>query len=99
MNEAGFTIGRFKVRSLMREAGLKSRQPDPSPYKKYGKARVDIPNLLDRQFDVPEPNKVWRGEISYIWAGDRWHRYRSSSPVRKKSRVKAIHRHYVSSPH
>ena len=73
MNEAGFTIGRFKVRSLMREAGLKSRQPGPSPYKKYGQARVDIPNLLDRQFDVPEPNKVWCGDISYIWAGDRWH--------------------------
>ena len=73
MNEAGFTIGRFKVRSLMREAGLKSRQPGPSPYKKYGQARVDIPNRLDRQFDVPEPNKVWCGDISYIWAGDRWH--------------------------
>lgn len=65
MNDAGFPIGRFKVRSLMREAGLKSRQPGPSPYKKYGQARVDIPNLLDRQFDVPEPNKVWCGDISY----------------------------------
>ena len=73
MNDAGFPIGRFKVRSLMREAGLKSRQPGPSPYKKYGQARVDIPNLLDRQFDVPEPNKVWCGDISYVWAGDRWH--------------------------
>jgi putative transposase len=34
---------------------------------------VDIPNLLDRQFDVPAPNRVWCGGISYIWAGDRWH--------------------------
>lgn len=58
MNDAGFTIGRFKVRSLMREAGLTSRQPGPNPYKKYGQARVDIPNMLDRQCDVPEPNKV-----------------------------------------
>jgi len=73
MNDAGFTSGRFKVRSLMREAGLKSGQPGPSPYKKYGQARVDIPNLLDRQFDVPEPNKVWCSDISYVWAGDRWH--------------------------
>ena len=58
MNDAGFTIDRFKVRGLMREASLKSGQPGPSPYKKYGQARVGIPNLLDRQFDVPEPNKV-----------------------------------------
>ena len=38
MNEAGFTIGRFKVRSLLRQAGLKSRQLGPSLYKKYGQA-------------------------------------------------------------
>ena len=59
MNLAGFSIGRFKVRSLMREAGLRSGQPGPSPYKKHGQARVDIPNLLDRQFDVPAPNRVY----------------------------------------
>ena len=70
---AGFPIGRFKVRSLMREAGLRSGQPGPRPYKKHGQARVDIPNLLDRQFDVPAPNRVWCGDISYVWAGDRWH--------------------------
>ena len=73
MTEEGFTIGRVKVRRLMREAGLKSRQPGPSPYKKYGQARVDIPNLLDRQFDVPEHNQVWCGDISYVWVGGRWH--------------------------
>ena len=55
---AGFPVGRFKVRSLMREAGLRSGQPGPRPYKKHGQARVDIPNLLDRQFDVPTPNRV-----------------------------------------
>ena len=70
---SGFTDGRFKVRSLMREAGSQSGQPGPGPYKKYGQARVDIPNLLDRQFDVPAPNRVWCGDISYVWAGDRWH--------------------------
>lgn len=73
MNDSGVKIGRFKVRSLMREAQLRSRQPGPSPYKKYGQARVDIPNLLDRQFTVEAPNTVWCGDISYIWAGDRWH--------------------------
>ena len=64
---AGFPIGRFKVCSLMREAGLRSGQPGPRPYKKHGQARVDIPNLLDLQFDVPAPNRVWCGDISYVW--------------------------------
>ena len=59
--------------ALMREAGLRSGQPGPRPYKKHGQARVDIPNLLDRQFDGPAPNRVWCGDISYVWAGDRWH--------------------------
>ena len=68
-----FTVGHFKARSLMREAGLQSGQPGPSPYKKNGQARVDIPNLLDRRFDVPAPNRVWCEEISYVWTGDRWH--------------------------
>lgn len=42
-------------------------------YNKYRQVRVDLPNLLDRQFDVPEPIKVWCGDISYVWAGDGWH--------------------------
>lgn len=58
MIEEGITIGRFKVSSLMREAGLRSRQPGPSPYKIYGHERVDIPNLLDRQLGVAKPNKA-----------------------------------------
>lgn len=73
MTGEGCAIGRLKTRNLMREAGLKSRQPGPSPYKKYDQARVDIPNRLDRQFEVPEPNKAWCGDIVYEWAGDRWH--------------------------
>jgi len=28
--------------------------------------------LLDRQFDVVEPNTVWCGDVTYIWTGNRW---------------------------
>ncbi|MEK8318238.1 hypothetical protein P2O67_26635, partial [Escherichia coli] len=31
-----------------------------------------LPNLLERQFAVPEPDRVWCGDITYIWAGNRW---------------------------
>ena len=69
--DAGFPIGRFTVRSLMRESSLVSRQPGHR-YKRTGQARVDIPNLLDRQFDVTKPNKVWCGDITYVWTGEQW---------------------------
>lgn len=34
--------------------------------------RLDIPNLLDRKFDVETPDQVWCGDITYIWTGQRW---------------------------
>jgi putative transposase len=73
MRELGFRIGRFKVGRLMDEANLVCKQPGPHKYKLAEVERVDIPNLLDRQFDVAGPDQVWCGDISYIWAGHRWH--------------------------
>ena len=72
LSEQGISIGRFKVRSLMREAGLICKQPGPHKYKKATVERVDIPNELDRQFNLEKPNHVWCGDITYIWAGSRW---------------------------
>ena len=72
LRELGYPVGRFKVRRLMAEANLVSSQPGHK-YKKTGQARVDIPNLLERQFSVAQPNQVWCGAITYVWAGDRWH--------------------------
>lgn len=73
MQELGYQVGRFKVRSLMKEAGLLSKQPGSHSYKSVQMERPDIPNLLKREFDVVEPNKVWCGDITYVWAGSRWH--------------------------
>jgi putative transposase len=69
----GTVIGRFKVRSLMREVGLISKQPGQHRYKKATEERVDIPNRLNREFDVLKPDTVWCGDITYIWAQGRWH--------------------------
>ncbi len=73
MRERGFTIGRFKVRRLMSEAALVSKQPGSHAYKLEGAERADIPNHLDRQFDVDAPNKIWCGDITYVWVDSRWH--------------------------
>lgn len=73
MQEEGEQIGRFKVRSLMRELALISKQPGSHAYKKATVERPDIPNTLNRAFDVEAPNQVWCGDITYVWAQGKWH--------------------------
>jgi putative transposase len=73
MREDGISIGRFKVRRLMQEQGLISKQPGSHAYKQATVERPDIPNRLNREFDVSAPNQVWCGDITYIWAQGRWH--------------------------
>ncbi|SHM98763.1 hypothetical protein SAMN05216593_105202 [Pseudomonas asturiensis] len=73
MQEGGEKIVRFKVRGLMRELELVSKQPGSHAYKQATFERPDIPNILNRAFDVPTPNQVWCGDITYIWAQGKWH--------------------------
>jgi putative transposase len=72
LREEGLDVGRFKARSLMKEMGLVSKQPGSYKYKKATVERVDIPNVLAREFEVAAPNKVWCGDITYVWAGGQW---------------------------
>ncbi|CAD5736834.1 IS911 transposase orfB [Escherichia coli] len=50
--------------------------PEPEPgkhqYKNARQEHTSLSNLLERQFAVPEPDRVWCGDITYIWAGNRW---------------------------
>ncbi len=73
MRDDGEQLGRFKVRSLMRELDLVSKQPGSHAYKRATVERLDIPNILNREFDVPAPNQVWCGDITYIWAQGKRH--------------------------
>ncbi|SFU15934.1 putative transposase [Pseudomonas marincola] len=66
-------MGRFKVRKLMNELNLISKQLGSHAYKKATVERPDIPNVLDREFTVSAPNEVWCGDITYVWAQGRWH--------------------------
>jgi len=73
MREDGIEIGRFKIRKLMSEMKLISKQPGSHAYKKAAGERPDIPNALDRAFTVSAPNEVWCGGITYVWVQGRWH--------------------------
>ncbi|WP_141121762.1 IS3 family transposase [Pseudomonas aeruginosa] len=73
LREEGVTIGRFRVRRLMRELGLVSKQPGSHAYRQAMVERPDIPNRLNREFATEHPNQVWCGDITYVWAQGRWH--------------------------
>lgn len=65
MQEDGEQIGRFKVRGLMRELELVSKLTGSHAYKQATIERPDIPNLLNREFNVSTLNQVWCGDITY----------------------------------
>ncbi|EON12912.1 transposase, partial [Pandoraea sp. SD6-2] len=71
LREQGTTVGRFKVSRLMDELGLICKQPGNHAYKRATVERIDIPNVLNREFDVATPNQVWCGDITYLWAQGR----------------------------
>ncbi len=52
MQEEGYKVGRYRVRSLMRELNLTCKQPGSHKYKQATVERPDIPNRLNREFAV-----------------------------------------------
>ncbi len=56
----------------MSELGLNSKQPGSHAYKPARNERPDTPNILSRKFNRDSANQVWCGDITYIWAGNRW---------------------------
>jgi len=73
LREDGYQIGRYKVRRIMREQGLKAKTP--KRFKLTTDSKHSFPvaaNVLDRSFYVDAPNKVWTADISYVWTYEGW---------------------------
>ncbi|MWT70551.1 IS3 family transposase [Escherichia coli] len=72
LTQNGVPMSRYRAGRLMKYLNLSSCQPGKHPYKNARQEHTCLPNLLERQFAVPEPDRVWCGDITYIWAGNRW---------------------------
>ena len=68
----GLALSRYVITRLMKKLGLVSCQPPNHKYKKAKQAHTSIPNTLERQFAVTQPDQVWCGDITFIWTGNRW---------------------------
>ena len=72
LQKDGEHVGRYKVRSLMKALNLRSTQHRKHKYKIAEQESKYAKNILNRKFNVDSPNKVWCGDVTFIWSGTEW---------------------------
>ena len=69
----GFNVGKERVQRSMQRHGIRAKAK--RRFRITTDSNHDFPiaaNLLDRKFDVDEPDKVWAGDITYIDTDEGW---------------------------
>ena len=70
---AGYQVGRYQVRSIMKKRNLEARYPRRFKVTTDSRHSLKVePNLLNRQFNPEHPNQVWTTDLSYIWTNEGW---------------------------
>lgn len=72
LRRRGHDIGRHRARGLMKEAEVVVRARRRHYYSKGGTSSAIAPNRLNRQFEVAQPNRVWAGDVTFIWTQQGW---------------------------
>ncbi len=74
LRQEGIACGRHRVARLMRQHGIvSSRIKRFKCAKKSRERRLTIAeNVLDRQFRISRPNRVWASDITCFWTGSGW---------------------------
>jgi putative transposase len=70
MIAAGLACGLHRIERLIRQQGLRAR-----PRRRRlppGQAGTVAPNVLDRAFQAPAPNRKWIADFTYIWTAEGW---------------------------
>ena len=73
LQDQGLGIGRRRTARLMRDNGLRARQP-----RRFKRTTDSLhafpvaPNLLDQDFTASGPNEKWGADLSYIWTQEGW---------------------------
>lgn len=73
LRKEGFTIGRYRVRKLMKRLKLKVIQRQAykvTTQRKHSHQVAD--NLVNQSFDPPKVNQVWAGDVTYLRTHEGW---------------------------
>lgn len=73
LRKAGYVIGRYRVRRLMKRLGLTVKMR--RKYRVTTQSRHDLPvagNELNREFSQTAPNQAWVADITYVWTVQGW---------------------------
>ena len=70
----GVSCGLHRIERLMRQHGLKARPRRRRLPPDLGErqAAAVAPNVLDRAFAAPAPNRRWIADFTYIWTAEGW---------------------------
>jgi len=69
----GKPCGRVKAKTLMKLAGVAAKQKRTFKITTDSKHNLPVaPNLLNREFEVAEPDQVYVSDITYIWTSEGW---------------------------
>jgi putative transposase len=69
----GHCVGEHRVARLMRQAGLRAKTVKQWRATTQSQHRFPVAaNTLDRQFTVESPNRVWAGDLTYVWTTEGW---------------------------
>jgi putative transposase len=69
----GQRVGEHRVARLMRQDGIRAKTVKKWRATTHSAHRLPVAaNTLQRQFTVPQPNRVWAGDITYVWTMEGW---------------------------
>ena len=69
----GHRIGEHRVARLMRQDGIRAKTVKKWRATTQSQHRFPVAaNTLNRQFTVESPNRVWAGDLTYVWTTEGW---------------------------
>jgi putative transposase len=73
LNALSYPVSRNKARKLMKETSVQVKHRKKYKVTTYSNHRQPVfDNVVDRQFDVDQPDQVYVGDITYIWTQEGW---------------------------
>jgi putative transposase len=69
----GQRVGEHRVARLMRQNGIRAKTVKKWRATTQSTHRLPVAaNRLNRQFTVAQPNRVWAGDLTYVWTAEGW---------------------------